>query len=196
MKKSLPRAIIVCVLVVSAGLAVIWTSRTMEGEISRRVGSSLETVLNTTHEALRTWEERTTANASFIANLDEVRAAVDKQIRLPHTRTALIHSDALRKLRRFLRPYIEQRGYTDFAVITSDGTQIASGLDEFLGQNTIAKLSPDLLSQIFAGTANAGQPFQLPPDPRGGGSIRINMLVGAPIFDSSGEVLAALVFRS
>src|SRR5262249_19201080 len=40
-----------------------------------------------------------------------------------------------------------------------------------------------------------GQPFQLPPDSHGGGAIRINMLVGAPVFDGSGEVIAALVYR-
>jgi signal transduction histidine kinase len=167
----------------------------MEDEISRRVGNSLETVLNTTHEALRTWEERITANVSFIANLDEIRVAVDKQIRLPRQRSALVRSDALRSLRQILHPYIEERGYSDFAIIASDGSQVASGLDEFLGQDSIAKLNSALVREIFAGSTDVGQPFQLPVDPRGSGSIRINMLVGAPVVDGSGEVIAALVFR-
>jgi len=166
----------------------------MEAEIARRVGSTLETVLNTTHEALRTWEERIRTNVAFIANSPEIRAAVEKQIRLRHARPVLIHSDALRELRQILHPYIEQRGYSDFAIIASDGIQIASGLDEFLGQNTIAKLNSSLLAEVFTGVTNVGEPFQLPPDPHGSG-VRINMIVGAPIFDESGEVLAALVFR-
>jgi|ERR1700745_65669 hypothetical protein len=96
--KSLSLAIIICILVVSAGLAVFWTSSNMEAEIARRVGSTLETVLNTTHEALRTWEERIRTNVAFIANSPEIRAAVEKQIRLRHARPALIHGDALRDL--------------------------------------------------------------------------------------------------
>jgi signal transduction histidine kinase len=193
--KSLPLAIIVCLLVVSAGLAVIWTSSSMQAEISRRVGNSLETVLNTTHEALRTWEERTTANAGFIANSEEIRAAVEKQIRVRHERADLFRSDALPRLRQILHPYIEQRGYSDFAIIATDGIQIASGLDEFIGQDSIAKLNSPVLTEVFAGMASVGEPFQLPTDPHRTGYIRINMIVGAPIFDESGEVIAALVFR-
>jgi signal transduction histidine kinase len=166
----------------------------MEAEISRRVGSSLETVLNTTREALRTWQERTTVSASFIANSEEIRAAVKEQIHVRRDRQALIRSEALHSLRQILHPYTEQRGYADFAIIAPDGIQIASGLDEFLGQNLIAKLSPAVVTDVFAGTAGVGPPFQLPPDPHGGG-IRINMIVGAPIFDESGQVIAALVFR-
>jgi signal transduction histidine kinase len=193
--KSLSLAVIVCILVVCAGLAIVWTSSSMEGEISRRVGSSLETVVNTTHEALRTWDERTTAGVSFIASLDEIRAPVGQQIRVGNKRSALIHSDALRNLRQILHPYVEQRGYSDFAVIASDGTQVASGLDEFLGQDSIAKLNSGLLAEVFAGSADIGQPFQLPPDPRAGSSSHINMLIGAPVVDGSGEIIAALVFR-
>jgi signal transduction histidine kinase len=192
--KSLSLAIVICILVVSAGLAVIWTSSSMEAEIARSVGSSLETVLNTTHEGLRTWEERIRTNVAFIANSREIRVAVEKQISLRHARSALIHTDALRELRQILHPYIEQRGYSDFAIIASDGIQIASGLNEFLGQDTISKLNSRLLAEVFGGLTSVGEPFQLPPDPRGNG-FRINMIVGAPIFDESGEVLAALVFR-
>ena len=193
MTKHFSLAIIICILVISAALAVIWTSSSMEAEIARRVGSSLETVLNTTHEALRTWEQQTRTNVAFIANSAEIRAAVHRQIRLRHERSALIHSNALRELRQTLRPYIEQRGYSDFAIIATDGIQIASGLDEFLGQSSIAKLNSSLLTEVFGGMADVGEPFQL-PDPQGS-AIRINMIVGAPIFDESGEVLAALVFR-
>src|ERR1051326_667427 len=130
--KSLSLAIIVSLLIMSAGVAVVWTSTTMEGEVSRRAGSSLETVLNTTHEALRTWQGHTTASVRFIAEVEELRTAVARQIRVPHERSGLIHSEGLRTLRQLLRPYVNQRGYIDFAVISSDGTQIASGLDEFL----------------------------------------------------------------
>src|SRR5579884_1218012 len=84
--KSFPLAIVVCILVVSAALAVFWTSSRMEAEVSRRVGSSLETVLNSTHESLRTWQERITVNVSFIANSTEIHAQVENQIRLPHNR--------------------------------------------------------------------------------------------------------------
>src|SRR5689334_13793295 len=103
--KSFPLAIIVILLVLCAGVAVIWTSTTMEREVSRRVGSSLETVGNTTHEALRIWQERTTASAAFIANLPEIHEAVERQVRLPHDRRSLSHSEALQALRQFLGPY-------------------------------------------------------------------------------------------
>src|SRR5262249_31127940 len=112
-----------------------------------------------------------------------------------HRRSSLIRSDALYKLRQIFRPYVEERAYSDFAIISRDGIQVASGLDEFLGQNSIASLNSSLLADVFKGTPGVGDPFQLPPDPHIGGRARINMLVGAPIFDASGDVMAALVFR-
>jgi signal transduction histidine kinase len=193
--KSLPFVAVVIVLIVSSAVAVVWTSRSMEEEVSLRVATSLETVLNTTHEALLVWAKRTTTDASFIANSEEIRSAVDKQVRLPHERSSLVGSDVLRRLRQILRPYVEQNGYTDFALISPDGVQIASGLDEFLGQDTIARLNSASLANVFAGVASVGEPFQLPSDPRAAGRIRINMIVGAPIFNPSNEVMAALVFR-
>src|ERR1044071_6942398 len=187
--KSLPLALIIVILVISSGVAVVWTSHSMEVEVSRRVGSSLETVLNTVHEFLRTWEERTTASATLIANSEDVRSAVEKQLRVSHRRSDLIRSDALSKLRRLFRPYLEERGYSDFAIITPDGIQVASGLDEFLGQNSMANLNSSLFADVFAGTPGVCDPFQLPPDPHSGGRARINMLVAAPIFDGSGDVI-------
>src|ERR1051326_3129688 len=74
--KHFSLAIIICILVISAALAVIWTSSSMEAEIARRVGSSLETVLNTMHEDLRTCEQQTRTNIAFIANSPGIRAAV------------------------------------------------------------------------------------------------------------------------
>src|SRR3954463_11932689 len=109
--KSFPLRIIVCILIAASGLAVFWTSRSMEAEISRRVGSSLETVLNITHEALRSWEQRTTASVEFIDNSGEIRTAVEQQLRVGRNRTDLLRSPALQSLRQVFRPYVAQRGY-------------------------------------------------------------------------------------
>jgi signal transduction histidine kinase len=193
MKPSLVTLVVIVLVVISA-TAVIWTSVSMKGEISRRVGSSLVTVLGTTHEALRMWREQTLTNASISAASAEVRSAVERQLRLPRRYSNLVHSDALSRLRSVLRPYVQKHGYSDFAVIAPDGMQIASGLDDFLGQDVIAKLNPVSLHSVFGGSAKLGVPFRLPAD-SAASPLQINLIAGVPIVNESNQVIAALVFR-
>ena len=192
MKSSLLAAITAALIAASLG-AVIWTNSSIQGQISRRVEASLQAVLDTTHEALRIWEEQTIIDISILADSDEVRDLVKAQLQTPRDFGHLVRSDALNRLRKTLRRYVDQHGYVDFAILSKDGVQIASGLDDFLGGDTLAKLDPDTVAQVFNGAKTVGSPFQLPSSRSD--NLDINILVGAPVFDEAHEVLAALVFR-
>jgi signal transduction histidine kinase len=184
----------VVALIVASAVAIIWTYKNMEGQVSRRVATSLETVLNTTQQSLRVWRQETTMNASIIANSDEIRAAIQRQVVLPHRYADIARSAFLHDLRQRLGPYVDQLSYIDFDVISRDGIQIASGQTDFLGQSTIADMNREFLDSIFAGTTQVGEPFRLPGQLRRTGSSA-NMAVGVPVFNDENEVIAALIFR-
>src|ERR1041385_4171170 len=149
------------VLILPSTTAIIWTSRSMEGQISRRVETLLQTVLDTSQGGLHTWQEQTIINASIVAASDEVRTQVETQLRAPRTKADLSRTDALARPRRILRPYVEQHQYVDFAVVAPDGIQIASSSDDLLGDNSLTTLNSGSLHQIFAGNTALGAPFAL-----------------------------------
>src|SRR5215510_7200047 len=126
MKSSL-LTLIVVLLIAASAFSIIWTYKNMEGQISRRVTASLDTVLNTTQQSLRVWQKEMTMNASVVANSEEIRAAIQKQASFGHRYSDLSRTMPLQELRQRLRPYIHQLGYIDFAILSQDGVEIASG---------------------------------------------------------------------
>jgi signal transduction histidine kinase len=193
MKASL-LTFVVIVLIASSAVAIAWTSKNMEGQISRRVAASLETVLSTTQQSLRVWQQETTMNASIVANSPEIRVAIQRQDELRHQYSDLTRSASLHDLRQRLRPYVDQHSYIDFEIISRDGVQIASGQTEFLGQSTIADLNRRFVDTIFAGIPKVGEPLRLPAERRTAQSST-NMAVGVPVLNDLNEVIAALIFR-
>src|SRR5215467_10396512 len=95
--------LVVIALVTVSAAAIIWTSKNMEGQISRRMATSLETVLKTTQQSLRIWQQEITTDATFVANSHETRTPIEKLAALPHQYTGIGRRIQHHGFRAFLR---------------------------------------------------------------------------------------------
>ena len=195
LKQSTLLIIVVAALIAVSIGSMIWTLLSMERQISRRVGTSLQAVLDTTQEALRIWREETITNISIIANSRELRQSIDAQLRSRGGRSQLLLNPALGRIRAMMEPYVKGHGYIDFSIVATDGVQVASGSDDLLGTDSLAKLDPATFAQAFAGTAALGAPLRLKSSSPAAESVEINLIVAAPVPDDSGKAIAALIFR-
>jgi hypothetical protein len=147
--------ITVAALLTALSAGIFWVLDKIEKQESKRLGSSLETVLKTTDQALKVWAEQTEIDAAVLAEDDRLRSSVETQLQVPRHYRDLIKTDALRNIRRLLRSAIEQHEYLGFAVIAPDGVQVATAFDQTIGMHDISDHNPDGKGAKFS--------FRLPP---------------------------------
>ena len=191
-----PLDTIALILLVILALAGVWTLGGIQKEVNGRLAQSLETVLNTAHQALQGWVEQTEVDVSVLAESDEFRTYTEAQLRVPRTRAALLKTAALQKIRGFLAPAMRAHRLTGFSVIAPDGIQIASAYDEYVGLREIVDSNPTLLDRVMRGENFLGLPLQprtvvQQTTFRG----RPDMTVSAPMRNAQGTVIAVLTVR-
>ena len=97
-------------LLTALSAGIFWVLDRIERQENKRLGSSLETVLKTTDQALRIWAEQTEIDAAVLAEDDRLRSSVRAQLRKPRHFRDLARTDALRNIRRLLRSPMRQYG--------------------------------------------------------------------------------------
>jgi diguanylate cyclase (GGDEF)-like protein len=171
-------------------------------EAQTRVNSSeaLQTVLETTQEALYIWVEQRRRNVLELASLPEVRELTRALLSEPRTRTALIESPHLEKLRGFMRPRLNEYSDKGFFIISPDMINIASMRNENLGElNLIYRQRPEHMERLFQGhvtfvpTIKSDVPLR---DSQGQLVQEMpTIFVGSPVLNESGEIIAVFALR-
>ena len=171
-------------------------------EAQTRVNSSeaLQTVLETTQEALYIWVEQRRRNVLELASLPEVRELTQALLSEPRTGTALIASLHLEKLRGFMRPWLNKYSDKGFFIISPDMINIASMRNENLGeQNLIYRQRPEHMERLFQGhvtfvpTIKSDVPLR---DSQGRLVEEMpTIFVGSPVRNENGEIIAVFALR-
>ncbi|MDP6951915.1 MAG: PAS domain S-box protein [Alphaproteobacteria bacterium] len=187
-----------------AGIVVlVIVSLVVQGKIERAaqedVGKALTTVLETSHQAMRTWFEEQKADAEIWANTREVRQYVTELLAVPANGEDLSASPAQSGLRAWLEPVQSSKGYRGFFVVGLDNINLASTRDTNLGVQSLLVAQNDFLEQVKSGQAalSVPQPSDVPLRDRTGQLVEglATMFVAAPIRNEAGAVIAILAFR-
>lgn len=96
----------------------------IEDENRTELAESLNTVLGTSHQAVRSWTKEHLAATKVWANTAEIRAATKSLLAQSYDQQALLESAAQAKIRAWLRPVLTGKGYQGYFIIDADQTDL------------------------------------------------------------------------
>jgi signal transduction histidine kinase len=168
-------------------LAVRWTLGRIEIQLKQQTAESLQTLVGTTREGIELWLSSVKNQVSVLARRPELVSAIQSQSAFPLEPSVLRSTPAIRDLRHFLAPVLEIYQFSDFAVVTPDGVQIAGQTAEQLGLKLPASVGMRPINSalngeesvtLFAGEASEAQ---------------TSLIIAAPVRDSANRTIAAFV---
>lgn len=156
--------------------------------------TSLETVLNTSHQALQSWvkEKRTAAENWARDPVVMIHSqALAEASNQPHS---LLNAPSLQLLLARMRPLYEDHPRRGFLIIGPDQTVLAASSQRYIGGPSPLILHADLLTQVWQGKTVVSQPylFQSPSAESTEQEQVPLMFVASPIRNSSKEISAIL----
>lgn len=175
----------------------------VQNEIStkerNKLNHSLNTVLNTTQQGVRSWVKENKASAKLWANSPEIRTATQQLLPLQQKPKELLDSKTQKYLRSWFQPLKHAMGYQGYFIIAPNNINLASSRDQNVGSKTPLLNQPETLQRIWKGETIISLPqTSLVPltDQQGiSHEKRLTMFIGTPILDDSGQVIAIFTFR-
>ncbi len=171
----------------------------IQSEVKYEYKKSLDTVLQTSHEAIKKWSVDIREDVTRWAEHPNIREFTKEILKLPANRVALTESPIQAALRQEISPFLSHENFYGFFIIGTDNINYASLRDENLGDINLLTGQDGVLEKAWSGGAIFSLPIQSDiPLPGVSGKLRAGeptMFVGAPIKDESGKNIAILTFR-
>ena len=160
-------------------------------------GYALQTVLQTTDEALNIWANDRIVEFSQWSLSDELLALTKRQLILPRNRNALLTSPVLRDIRLFINEELLLGSDAAFFIISPDYVNIASTDNENIGKASIfIKQRKKFLKKTFLGDIQIVPALSAAiPKPKQNHGLNKGWpvtFIAVPIIDLYGTVIAAL----
>lgn len=176
---------------------LLFSENQLEEANKKALSVSLQTVLDTTRDALRVWAGQHRTNANSLAQLPDVREAAQALL----TASTETQRQSLRvRMRSYLGPLISSYGYLGFAIIDTRGIRIGSLRTDNNGPvNFISRTVPDVFQKVLEGQPAITLPLKsdvsfvdLSGQER---AEAVTMFALAPLRDLEGNILGALALR-
>ena len=171
----------------------------MEIRIRSKNGEALEAVAASTHHHLKDWLFDEMHVLKTWASRSSLKSNVEKLLKIPRKKKALLASSALAKLKESYSNMIKSDGVKGFFVIAPDRISLASTRDNIAMENLISIQRPDALKRAFA-----GETVFIPPiysdvplkDKHGKLQKEIpTMFIATPVRNDKNEIIAVLTLR-
>ncbi len=186
---------VLVVLVCAAWLAYL----KIQSEVKYEYKKSLDTVLQTSHEAIKKWSVDIREDVTRWAEHPKIIEYTEALLKLPANHAALTNSPIQAALRQEISPFLSHKNFYGFFIIGTDNLNYASLRDENLGDTNLLTGQNDVLEKAWSGETIINLPIRSDvPLPGISGKLREGeptMFVGAPIKDESGDNIAILTFR-
>lgn len=160
---------------------------------------SLQTVLDTTSEAISLWSDTQKISVEAWARNPTVILLSAELLSVSGGRAALLEVPAQDKLRKLFAPIIEAPTFEGYFVTDRNNINIASSRSENVGLKNLLAGNTGLLERAWAGETVISPPItsDVPlPDPSGQlRSQRITMFVISPLSEAEGTVTGLLMLR-
>ena len=175
------------------------TLTTVETEIKTNLQQQLNSSLDLLTENLKIWKVKEIADVEFWAQEPEVRQKVQAMVSHfnsgARSRSQLLASPYLAKLRLQLKSLIERRKDIGFVIILPSGLQIGAYQDALVGKDDLIKRDGGFIARALQGKSDVSLPFWLTEDRYEQGILHSGEYVQlgvAPIRDTNGMVVAVL----
>lgn len=187
------------IVILLLGMASWLIQDRLQSNAQREMEQSLRVVLQTTHQAIKSWVNDHKAVASMWANSAEVRQFTQQLLKSPRTRQALMASPIKNQSREHLSPALVGMGYQGFFIISPDFVNLASSRDENIGVKSLLIKQDKFFKNILSGKPVLSLPVKSDvPLTDASGVLQENlptMFVGAPVLDRLGKPIAIFTFR-
>lgn len=178
---------------------MLFIQRNMSEAARRDKGEVLNTVVETSQQALLSWFEEQQADAQIFADSDEVRSFAKNLLKTGRNQAELLGSPSLVELRRWMAPVLSAKNYFGFFLVDLNGINIASVRDSNLGMENLLALQGEYLKDLRKGKSLLSLPLRsdVPLEDEKGTLVHgvPTMFVGAPVRDYDSSILAVLLFR-
>ena len=161
----------------------------MERELERY----LTAVLNVTGQSITESYRHVTADLRFIAAQPQVINATRQMLDLTNSPAMLVRADSLQTLRETLAPVLAQPMISDFAFISPDNVNLATGQDQTVGKSSKLLAKPMLLARLWSGKTLITTPDVSPIENESAESPQATLLAATPVRDDDGSVIALFV---
>jgi signal transduction histidine kinase len=168
----------------------------MQERGEENVGNALQTVLETTHQALITWRSRVSAVTIVWADSPEIKNSSRKLLNYSKTSKDLKSSPIHLELRKSLQKVINVNDFKGYFIVSKEMINLSSLRDSNIGKKNLLAGVKLFWKDIWSGKTATSAPLKSDVElgtTTGGSSP--TMFVGAPIFDSNGGVESAFIFR-
>jgi PAS domain S-box-containing protein len=195
--KALPFVALLTLAFIATGSWLI--QMRISAETRTEVENSLSTITSTSHQAVKVWLKEHRATARLWADTTLIRNAASQLLITSRDKEQLLQAPAQKQLREWFAPLKAASGYQGYFIIDRRNTNLASSRDQNIAhQNPLATQSA-YLKKVWSGDTAASIPTKSDvPLPDGNGVLQPGlptMFVGAPIVDSSGNVIAIFTLR-
>ncbi len=119
------------------GLAYWWVSGSIENAMLQQRANDLNSVVDASVTAVRTWMNEQEINVKLIADDPKLQPLVAELLAVgegPGAERKLLQSKAQQTLRDRLKPRLETCGYAGFAVVSPGGVIVAADIDAPVGK--------------------------------------------------------------
>ncbi len=193
-------SLLLVLILLFLGISSWYIQQTIQLKSQQEIGRSLDTILTTTEQAayFRLKEEQ--SHVLTWAQTEYIVQAAQELIPQQDFRQNLITSPAQNRLRTWFEPIQKIRGYQGFFIISPKNINLASGRNIITGKkNILTQHHRGFLEKIWQGDTAWSTPHHahvtlLNPEGKTTKGL-ITMLVGAPIKNELGEIIAILAFR-
>ena len=163
------------------------------------LAQSLNTVLETSHHAVKLWFDDHKSTVSIWAHTPEVRQAASILLSISHKQSELLASNAQAQLRSWFQPLQQVTAYQGYFIIGPDNINLASSRDKNVGVENLLIKQKLFLRRVWSGETVISLPEKSDvPLPDSEGQLREglpSMFVGSPIWNEAGKVIAIFTFR-
>lgn len=190
------------VIVLLLGVVSWSLQNNIKNNAREEVSLSLTTVLDTAHQAAKSWLDGHKKTTQSWARSSKTRELTKQLLELPKHKETLVNSPIQLEIREHARHLLEDHGYQEFFIVSPDYLNLASSRDQYVGMINLLEKEENFFQRIQAGETALSLPKKsavlLPEaDNKNQGTLP-TIFVGAPILDASGKIMAvfALQIRS
>jgi len=177
-----------------------WAIQSRIETTARTVASNvLTTVVDVTHQAIRSWAKEQTSEALIWAEHPKMQKfAVDFLATCP-TAENLKSIPLQTELRAWLNPVLKAKRFRGYFIIAPDGTNLASTRDANLGIPNLLLAEEGFLEKVWSGKTAVSLPLSSDVPLRNAKGTLVEgaatMFAAAPIANAEGDTIAILTFR-
>jgi signal transduction histidine kinase/ActR/RegA family two-component response regulator len=185
------------ILIVLAGLGWFGLSH-IEKEIQSNVLSQLTDRLPHSIKMIKIWKRGVKMDVSTIASDKNLQSKIHALIKhaqeVQGDASGIVRSEELKAIRQYLEPIQTNNSFTGFSILNEEGFEIGSLGDEGIGAQRLVNAPEGERLLKFASLGNTFITLPFKSEFSRPGKKGALMLVGSPIYQSTGKFVAVLIF--